>query len=239
MNQSIKMTTSYNEVKPIGHYIYFHRKATNGKIFYVGKGQGRRAWGCVVSDRNKYWTRTALKHGVIVEIVKCFDTEVCALTFEKILIGIIGIKNLTNMTLGGEGMSGYSPSSATLEKKRQSMLGKRHSEETRRKIGNARRGSIVSAKTREKQRLSHLGKKQSAATCEKRSLSSKGKHMRENSGKFDPTIRLFSHKSHGNFIGCSYDLRHKYNIGSSCVRSIIIGRQPTAKGWSYCGIYDC
>lgn len=29
---------------PIGRYIYLHKRVTDGRIFYVGKGQGDRAW---------------------------------------------------------------------------------------------------------------------------------------------------------------------------------------------------
>ena len=34
-------------------YVYTHRRASNGVVFYVGKGHGRRAY--VKSHRGKWW----------------------------------------------------------------------------------------------------------------------------------------------------------------------------------------
>lgn len=42
-------------------YVYVHKKKTNGEVFYVGKGSGKRAWSAF--GRNSLWKRTADKYG--------------------------------------------------------------------------------------------------------------------------------------------------------------------------------
>ena len=49
-------------------YVYVHKKKTNGEVFYVGKGSGKRAWSAF--GRNSMWKRTADKYGWLVEIVQ-------------------------------------------------------------------------------------------------------------------------------------------------------------------------
>ena len=47
-------------------YVYLHKK-DNGSIFYVGKGNGYRAW--QKSNRNEYWNRVKNKYGLNVVIL--------------------------------------------------------------------------------------------------------------------------------------------------------------------------
>lgn len=87
------------------HYVYIHRKASNGDIFYVGKGSGNRAQS--VAPRSDWWNRVKNKHGFKHEIVKEFEHEVCALTYERIMIcELRKTCDLVNITDGGEGTSG-------------------------------------------------------------------------------------------------------------------------------------
>lgn len=84
-------------------YVYIHRKADTGEVFYVGKGRGTRCNN--FRDRNNYWKRTYLKHGVIVEKVLTNLDEDIALEFESFLIfrfRYLGAK-LTNLTTGLDG----------------------------------------------------------------------------------------------------------------------------------------
>jgi len=88
-------------------YTYVHRKADTNEVFYVGKGQGNRLG--VRAGRSKLWKETVSLHGYVAEKVGFFDCEKDAFAHEKFLIqcqkehGNI----LCNLTVGGEGYSGY------------------------------------------------------------------------------------------------------------------------------------
>lgn len=95
-------------------YVYVHRRKTDGSIFYVGKGSGKR---CVEKQgRNIYWHRVATKYGWYCEKPYQNLTEPCAHSIEMMLINSIGRKSLCNLSDGGEGSS--NPSQETREKLR-------------------------------------------------------------------------------------------------------------------------
>lgn len=99
------------------YYVYLHRRLTDNKVFYVGKGCGKRAWhtGC----RNDRWNKTYKKHGRIVEIIFENLSESDAFEIEKDVICEMSYhfnSTLCNMTSGGEGTSGVKLSE---ERKRQ------------------------------------------------------------------------------------------------------------------------
>lgn len=88
------------------YYVYLHRKATNGEVFYVGKGSGNRAWS--KCDRSKFWKDVAGKYGLTVEIYLNNVQEWYAYEVERQLIAYYGRRNtgsgtLVNMTNGGGG----------------------------------------------------------------------------------------------------------------------------------------
>lgn len=113
------------------HYVYVHKRADDGRVFYVGKGtrdlRARKLFARAhdTSSRNPHWHRVAAKHGVEVEIVAMFPDDEKSQAHEKFLISEYGRDNLVNMTDGGDGCAGIVVS-----------------EETRRKI------SIVSSRPR-------------------------------------------------------------------------------------------
>lgn len=95
------------------HYVYQHRRADDGTVFYVGKGTLRarqrrqiceRAY--AHSSRSTRWHRTVAKHGLVVEIVANFLDDASAQDFERELIGRYGRAQLVNMTDGGDGHAG-------------------------------------------------------------------------------------------------------------------------------------
>ena len=93
-----------NTTLPIDFYIYLHRKATTGEVFYVGKGSGRRAWKS--TGRSLHWDNIVAKHGYTIEIVQDGMSEWWAHEMERDLIALHGRENLCNFTDGGEGISG-------------------------------------------------------------------------------------------------------------------------------------
>ena len=111
------------EYKPQNFYVYVHRRKTDNKVFYVGKGNERRGW--QVSGRNKLWHAIANKHGVVCEIVKDNLDEDLSFDLERELISFYGRFDLrtgclANFTDGGEGKSGNVPSVESIAKQKES-----------------------------------------------------------------------------------------------------------------------
>lgn len=87
-------------------YVYIHIRESDDKVFYVGKGSGKRAWDFY--GRNEYWKNVKNKHGVRVEVLFSSLSEKDAFELEKEAIlsfEEMGCK-LTNLTKGGEGPEG-------------------------------------------------------------------------------------------------------------------------------------
>lgn len=169
-------------------YVYTHHRATDGAVFYVGKGTKGRAHKS--HGRNAHWKRIVAKYGYYVNIVADGLTESEALEKETQLIAEIGKIALCNMTDGGEGMSGYRHSETgklkiaaskvgksrppeAVEKMRQSKLGKKASEATRQKMSDARKGYTHSAEAVEKMRQKAVSR--SAETVAKQVAANTGK----------------------------------------------------------------
>lgn len=94
-------------------YTYLHLRESDSKPFYVGKGQGKRAW--AHRNRNLHWKNTVAKHGLKVEICAEWPTEAEAFEHERFLIACFRDMghNLVNLTDGGEGPSGMKCSEET------------------------------------------------------------------------------------------------------------------------------
>lgn len=132
-------------------YVYLHRRATDGAIFYVGKGRGQRAWNHW--RRNPHWKAVANKHGLIVEIVERFMEEAGAFDCERRMIAECRARGivLTNKTDGGEGPAGMRHTAETKAKNAAARLGRKRgpqSEAHRLKISASQMGKIIPADTR-------------------------------------------------------------------------------------------
>ena len=101
-------------------YVYVHRRASDGRVFYVGKGSRKRLTDTY--GRSEYWRRVSEKHGWSAHIVARFSQEQCALSLEVALIKLIGREYLTNATMGGEGVC--KPSEYVRQKMRAAKIGK-------------------------------------------------------------------------------------------------------------------
>lgn len=88
-------------------YVYVHKRATDGSVFYVGKGSGKRAWH--VSGRNDWWKKTVAKHGFTVEVCQSEMSESSAFLLERWLIAKFRHEKekISNISDGGDGPSGF------------------------------------------------------------------------------------------------------------------------------------
>lgn len=119
-------------MKPLpDFYVYVHRRKSDGKVFYVGKGRQKRAW--ATSRRSVHWQRVVQKHGLSIQIIADSLNEVCAFSIERMVIAKYGRGNLVNLTDGGEGTSGYVVTEDAREYLRLVNTGKVISDETRKK----------------------------------------------------------------------------------------------------------
>jgi hypothetical protein len=180
-------------------YTYLHRRADDLKPFYIGKGNGKRAW--KINQRNRHWRHVHAKHGFKVEIVAHWPTEQEALDHEKFLILCfrdMGF-DLANIAEGGQpgpvtrsmpktaehkakiaaahlGKPKRKHSAESRAKKSAAAMGRVMPEEVRRKIGAANTGKKRSAETRAQ--ISRTKKMASQETREKMSASAKARCAR-------------------------------------------------------------
>lgn len=152
-------------------YVYVHRRADTGATFYVGKGSGGRIR--CKQGRNPYWLRVAQKAGgyLAEKVIRDVDEELAHLVEAELIDQLrrCGLR-LTNMTDGGEGMSGYRRSSESIERGASKMRGRPNT-----KAAEALRGRPKSAEHRAKMSAARKGKKATAETRAKLSAANKGR----------------------------------------------------------------
>lgn len=163
-------------------YVYEHWRPDKDTCFWVGKGKGRRAYNF---SRNSRYNRTVAKLirlGMCVEVRLVADglTEDEAFVIEKQRIAFWRANGgaLTNMTDGGEGVSGLKHSPESIARVVARNLGRKHSQETRAKMSAARMGRPMSDVSKARLSAAHTGKKQAPHTPEHRakiSAAAKGR----------------------------------------------------------------
>jgi hypothetical protein len=185
------------------YYVYVHKCPDTLLIRYIGKGKGKRAYD--LHDRSahhKNWIKSLEKKRKkpIVEIWENGLPEDVALEQEVYWIKFLkSFGFLTNMTNGGEGTSGFSPSIETrkkmslaqkgrkkhpssIEKTRQANIGKTCSDEKKKKISDSHKGKIVPQSVREKMSKGHTGVPRSEATRKKISDGQAKRSIIDNNG---------------------------------------------------------
>jgi|APSaa5957512576_1039674.scaffolds.fasta_scaffold85921_2 hypothetical protein len=129
--------------------VYAHRKPCDNSVFYIGIGNTiKRAQRC--ANRNTHWTRVYNKYERTIEIIEDDVSIEQAKELEIFLISEIGISNLCNQTLGGEGAFGLKHTKETIERIASKNRGKKRSKEVRLKVSLANKGHIVTQETRDK-----------------------------------------------------------------------------------------
>jgi len=150
--------------------VYLHRKEHDNSIYYVGIGNNKdRAK--VIKGRSEHWTRVFNKYGRSVDIVANNISLENAKELEIFLIQEIGIDNLCNHTLGGEGFFGGKHTQEAKEKMRKANIGKKLSEYTKKKISEKLKGHP------------NYLKKQTKEAREKISIASKGRKVKDKTKK--------------------------------------------------------
>jgi hypothetical protein len=162
-------------------YVYVHREADTGLVFYVGKGSERRAWAS--QWRPEFWHRVSAKHGRVVEIVAMFWDEEPAFEHERTLIAEYRAQGLrlTNCTDGGDGPSGAKRSESTRRKMSEARRRRTDkivwSDEAKERQRQNRLGKKMSPEAIAKTVAAHLGSKRSPETLARMSASLKGKNV--------------------------------------------------------------
>lgn len=127
--------------KQYNRCVYVHIRLDTGKVFYVGMGTIKRAYESY--KRNIHWKRIINKTNFLVKIVSENLTweEACKLEINTILK--FKSNNLCNMTDGGDGSKGLSPSEETREKIRMFHKDKPKSKESKEKMSKAKQNKYL------------------------------------------------------------------------------------------------
>ena len=159
------------------YYVYIH--SVNGKVFYVGKGKGRRAY--KTTSRNKHWWKVVNEsNNYQIDIISTDLDEDSAYQLEGKLIKHYGLGNLTNVIPFGPIYEGYDKtgennpmwgkthSLESIERMKLSLVGKRpkgvpRKVEVKEKISNTKMGAKFSDE--HKLSLSKAQRSISEVTC--------------------------------------------------------------------------
>jgi len=205
--------------------VYLHRKEYNNSIYYVGIGNNENR-AKEIRGRNQHWKRVFDKYGRNIDIVANNIPLEDAKELEIFLIQQIGIDNLCNHTLGGEGF-----------------FGGKHTEETKIKISKANKGRIISPETIKKivaktkghpnYNLSHTeeakakisaafkGKKRSEYFCEQVKKSKKGycpsRQAIENGVQKRKENASLIIELNSGFVGKIWEIEKEFNIDRKAV----------------------
>lgn len=216
-------------------YVYVHRRASDGRVFYVGRGRKRRAW--VKGRRTTHWQRVVQKHGLCVQIVVSGLDETCAFSIERMIIAKYGRSNLVNRTEGGEGTSGNVVTEEAKEHLRRVNTGKIVSAETRQKISDASKGRHISEEHRRAVGRSNAARpaseKQKAAVARANALRQVSDETRMKIGEAlrDQTQYTLVHEDHGSVTGTMFYFRETYGADCSNLRRLLNGKSLSCKGW--------
>lgn len=160
-------------------YAYMHCRP-DGTPFYVGKGNKARV-SRLKRQSNPHHSNIIKKYGpdnILVGSVECSSEEV-AFSLEAGLIKrlkAMGVR-LSNLTEGGEGVSGLKMSDGAKAKMRAAKVGKHLTEEHKKKIGLSQVGKTMSLESREKVKIARLGMKFTAEHRKKLSAAKIGRKL--------------------------------------------------------------
>lgn len=217
--------------------VYIHMKPNTRDIFYVGIGNDtKRAYRN--QGRNDHWTKIYKKYGKIVDIIADNISLDAAKEIEKHIIASMK-DTLCNKTLGGEGFFGGKHTQEVRERIRQANIGKKLSEDTKKKISAKSKGHPnynFSHTDEAKRKISAAfkGKKRSQYFCEQVKKSKIGycpsrQAIEKGVQKRKEKASLIQEMSTG-FIGKIWEIESKFNIDRRAVYYNCQLMKPIAKG---------
>ena len=142
--------------------IYRHIRLDDNETFYIGiASNNKRPY--LKRDRSQYWKNITNKTKYEVQILKSDLTWEDACELEILLISWYGRRNLNtgtlvNMTEGGDGSVGYSPSEESRRSRSEKMKGVPKSEKARKNMNKSKIGKSISEEHRLKCKLSNAKK---------------------------------------------------------------------------------
>lgn len=213
------------------YYVYRWIRLDINKVFYVGRGKGRR-YKQTKYGRNKYFRNIFLKADCEVEIMMEGLTlaESCTKEIEFIkLYKDIG-QCVANMSSGGEsGTSGVKPSTETRAKMSKASSGRTFSEEHKKKISKALIGRKLSEEHRQK--MNKFKKSQKPWSFGK-TFSDEHK-AKLSAAKIDvykgaksPSAKKVIDTVTGTIFGCAKDAAAFLNIKYSTLTKMLSGFRP-------------
>jgi hypothetical protein len=200
-------------------------KPHNREVFYVGIGNDvKRAFRN--EGRNEHWTKVFKKYGKIVDIISDNISLDAAKEMEKHLIKSFGVKSLCNQTLGGEGAFGLKHSDETKRKISEKKKGSKLSDEAKRKIGEKSKGHPnynLSHTDEAKAKISAAfkGKKRSEYFCKRVKEGKVGYKVSQNAHEASIKARkekacLIIELTTG-FVGKIWEIESQFNIDRRAV----------------------
>ena len=155
--REIKELELMNENEDRRFYVYVHIRLDNNTVFYIGKGTGNRAYK-IYRGEGTHHDNICKACGCKVVIIKNNLTESQAFRLESKMIkyyvltlgygsDIEGyddydhkLPHLANCTFGGEGTSGFHHSEESKRKMSEKRKGRKNSEETKQKMSESSKG---------------------------------------------------------------------------------------------------
>lgn len=228
------MSKNIREYSPENkHYLYRHVRLDKNEPFYIGIGtkpssknysssKTEYARAYTKFAKSVFWNKIVAKTDYKVEILFESDDYELIKSKEIEFIKLYGKKSinkgtLVNLTNGGEGLLGFSPSI-----------------ETRDKIGKSNSKKIRTEAQKELLRNYQKGKKHSQKTIDKRTISllKRGNSFK---GKNHPnSIEIFQYNLNGDFIkkwDCCADIDKVLKISHTSIFSCLLSKNKITNGY--------